>query len=191
MNKGIKLATGKIIGILNADDWYEVNALEMIINAYNKSHPNFFYGKSFRYNESGKKYAVSKPLTEFNHSNNYKMPFDHQTFFVTLETYKKIGLFNEKYKLSADHDLIWKVINSKAIGIEIEEPFVNFAEGGRSDSLRSPIETLNSAIENKGGKLISYGMCAYEISKYFCRRILPAKLLNFIRRNKRSRFQWI
>jgi glycosyltransferase involved in cell wall biosynthesis len=35
MNKGLKIATGDIIGILNSDDWYEVDALEICL-VYNR-----------------------------------------------------------------------------------------------------------------------------------------------------------
>ncbi len=34
MNKGLKLATGELIGIINSDDWYESDAVETIVNSF-------------------------------------------------------------------------------------------------------------------------------------------------------------
>lgn len=37
MNKGISLATGDIIGIINGDDWYETDSVENVVNAFHKN----------------------------------------------------------------------------------------------------------------------------------------------------------
>lgn len=36
MNKGIRMASGDIIGIINSDDWYEEEAVERVVKAYNE-----------------------------------------------------------------------------------------------------------------------------------------------------------
>lgn len=43
MNKGISLATGQLIGIINSDDWYELDAVEEIVRAY-KDGSTIIYG---------------------------------------------------------------------------------------------------------------------------------------------------
>lgn len=44
MNKGIRLATGDIIGIINSDDWYESDAVETVVNTFKKTDADILYG---------------------------------------------------------------------------------------------------------------------------------------------------
>lgn len=38
MNKGIRLAKGKLIGIVNSDDWYEKDTIENVVEAYREKN---------------------------------------------------------------------------------------------------------------------------------------------------------
>ena len=44
MNKGINMATGEIIGMINSDDFYEPNAIQDIVNAYDNKKYEILYG---------------------------------------------------------------------------------------------------------------------------------------------------
>lgn len=44
LNKGVRMATGEIIGSINADDWYEPNAVEMMVSNYEKDHYDVAWG---------------------------------------------------------------------------------------------------------------------------------------------------
>ena len=43
MNKGTQRATGELVGILNSDDWYEKNAVERVVDTYEKTAFDMFY----------------------------------------------------------------------------------------------------------------------------------------------------
>lgn len=43
MNKGILRSAGKIVGIINSDDWYEKNAVESAVNTYRETEFDYYY----------------------------------------------------------------------------------------------------------------------------------------------------
>jgi len=62
MNKGIRLAEGNIIGILNADDYYEPNVLSRIESTFHKlSEPSFITGNCNIWNELNSSITINKP----------------------------------------------------------------------------------------------------------------------------------
>ena len=49
MNKGIRLAKGKLIGIVNSDDWYEKDTIENVVEAYQGEKYEVVYGMQRTY----------------------------------------------------------------------------------------------------------------------------------------------
>jgi glycosyltransferase involved in cell wall biosynthesis len=105
MNKGITLAHGKIIGLLNADDMYHPFVLQSIIFAYKTQNANtIIYGNA--------KYVVDNQVIksvdkEFNADRLLRgFGFLHTTCFVPRNIYQTIGLFNTSYKIAGDTDFL-------------------------------------------------------------------------------------
>lgn len=105
MNKGIKKAKGNIIGILNSDDKYTKEALS-IVNKYFKNNQklDFLFG-SVKKNRVMSGYHPHKIKWKFN-----MYPGHSSGFFIKKSTHKKVGLYNIKFKYSADYDLIYRMI---------------------------------------------------------------------------------
>ncbi len=109
MNKGIKKAKGSLISFLNADDWYESNALQNIIDIYLKnSKVDFIFGDLNVVNDEG--YVVAKFHGDISKWKK-TMPFGHPTLFVRSEILKNY-LFDTNHKVIADYDFIETVQNS-------------------------------------------------------------------------------
>lgn len=53
MNKGIGKATGEIIGIINSDDWYDINAVKNIVGLFSKKDAEVVYGNTIVVAEDG------------------------------------------------------------------------------------------------------------------------------------------
>ena len=133
MNKGISLASGKLIGITNSDDWYEDNTLEVMWNKFSDGvvdqSNSMIYGIE-RVWKDNKIFNVQRRGASF--ISESVLP--HSTFFVSKEVYNKYGAFDLSIKVLADYDFICRCVSK---GVELEEVDVvisNFRLGGISSS---------------------------------------------------------
>ena len=109
MNKGIAMATGEVIGILNSDDFYSNNQIiSQVAKAFEDEKVDAVFGdlvfvdpmnltKIVR-KYSSKKWNPKKLAWGF-------MPA-HPTFFVRRKYYESLGVFKTDYKISADYELL-------------------------------------------------------------------------------------
>ena len=134
MNKGINLATGDIIGILNSDDIFYENALYYVKEYFEKySNIDFLFGTVEKY----------KLLFGYNPKKIY-WSFGFYTthsvgFFIKRKSQKKLGYYNQKYKYSADYDLFYRmIIKLKMVGMASKknEIFGKFNRGGLSSKIK-------------------------------------------------------
>lgn len=132
MNKGISKANGEIIGIINSDDWYEINTVELIVEAYRKNpEKKIFHGDLFEILENG-----TKRLRRFNPSKfkllYYGMTYNHPTMFVHKDEYK-IHLYNDNLKGHSDYQFVLEAfLRDKSQFKYLPNPLSNFRLGGIS-----------------------------------------------------------
>ena len=129
MNKGIALAQGALIGLLNADDWYEPGALETAATAYRseKKQGIYFGDKYLVHVDLGLKYEFRGSL-EFWRG----MTICHQAMFVHREVYDRLGYYDQAYRLAADFDFFVRAIRSGIPFIRLDRFVVNFRDDGAS-----------------------------------------------------------
>ncbi|MED0935336.1 glycosyltransferase family 2 protein [Bacillus mobilis] len=138
MNKGLKLATGELIGIINSDDHYEDDALEIVALEYIKDNSYDVYHGLLKYYDSGSLSMIKGG----NSSCLSKHMIEHPTCFIRKKTYDKYGHFNCKYKYVADYELLCRIENNKGKFKLIEKVIANFYDGGAGDCLESVVEAL-------------------------------------------------
>ena len=136
MNKGIDMATGDVIGILNSDDYYTADdALSTIANYFSRNDADAIYGdihfvnddnpeKCVRYYSS----ALFRPwLLRFGF-----MPA-HPSFYVRSNVYRKYGTFSRDYKIASDYDIMVRLLHKHRIKAQyIKKDFVTMRTGGIS-----------------------------------------------------------
>lgn len=98
MNKGIKKATGDIIGFINSDDWYSENAVLSIVEAFLSSKADVVYGNTMIVENGTHKMVLCADLDNI----CYRMVFGHQAAFVKTHILRE-NLFDCAYKIVADH----------------------------------------------------------------------------------------
>ena len=137
MNKGIRMATGDVIGILNSDDFYtSPDVLKAIAEAFEKEASlDAVYGdihfvrpdrldKCVRY-YSGKSFKRSRMKFGF-------MP-PHPSFYARRECYEKYGLYKTDYKICADFEFMLRTIYLHRIKAQyIPMDMVTMRMGGAS-----------------------------------------------------------
>ncbi len=137
MNKGILLATGDVIGILNADDLYSSNdIISKIVNQFTKSNADALYGdlKYVLKNDISKtiRFWKSGEYTEGKFLNGWMPP--HPTFFVKKSIYNQFGLYRTDMPSAADYELMLRFIHVKKIKLTyLSELITIMREGGVSN----------------------------------------------------------
>ena len=137
MNKGVALATGDVIGVLNSDDFYaNSRVLEKVMRAFDFDADGV-YGDLVYVNQ-----ADTSKITRTWISKEYKkgafrkgwMP-PHPTFFVKREIYEKFGAYSLELSSAADYEFMLRVIHKHEIKLHyINEVLVKMRVGGKSNA---------------------------------------------------------
>lgn len=136
MNKGVAMADGDIIGILNSDDFYSNSqVIEDVVAAFNTSDCEAVYGDLVFIDPNQTDKVVRKWVAgTYDKSLFYKgwMP-PHPTVFIRKEVYEKHGMFNLKFKSSSDYELLLRLMVLKNIKVGyIPRVLVHMRTGGQS-----------------------------------------------------------
>lgn len=113
MNKGIKMAGGEILSFLNADDYYEPNVLNRVIELFsNLPEPSFLVGNCNVWDEQGLR-GVNKPKRlEFTDLllgrtiNSY--PVNPSAYFYHTSLHKKAGMYDVEEHYALDYDFLFR-----------------------------------------------------------------------------------
>jgi glycosyltransferase involved in cell wall biosynthesis len=143
MNKGIARATGDIIGILNADDWYNDNTLEIVETiftqepdisiVYSPIH-NYFDGKYLNTFTPGKLENLV-----------FKFTLNHPSCFVKKSAYDKIGVFDLTYSMAADYDFIFRAYTSGVRFRYLDTPLVSYSLNGMTGKPLSKFKQIHES----------------------------------------------
>ncbi len=132
MNKGIKMATGDIIGIINSDDVLATkDTLKIIERTFKKENCDGTYSNLEILDEK-----LDKKVRIF-HSpkGNYKLGWypPHPTLYLKKEVYQKHGLYNQDFKIAADYDVMLRIMKDENIKLSyIPKTLVYMRSGGIS-----------------------------------------------------------
>lgn len=139
MNKGIRMATGDVIGILNSDDFYTSDdALACIAWTLENEKVDAVYGDIHYVDDEDLKkcvrYYSSKPFRRWMMRLGF-MPA-HPSFYCRKEVYEKYGAFDaENYRVAADFENLLRLIFVNKIKTHyISKDFVTMRTGGASNS---------------------------------------------------------
>ncbi len=177
MNKGLRLATGDIIGFLNADDVYADNdLLRRVVEMMEQTSLDALFGDV----EFFKSEAPEKAHRRYR-SNRFRpdrigwgwMPA-HPTLFLRRRVFDEFGYFRENYKIAGDFELIARIFKSNTLvyryvpQVLVRMRIGGVSTGGWRNTIRLNKEVLRACRENG----ISSNWMKL-LSKY------PAKLFEF------------
>jgi len=142
MNKGIFEAKGDVIGILNADDFYDLRACENVARAFDRERDVFLvHGAMNILNEKSEivsTYGSKRSMNEL-----LVAPYSHPTCFIRREFYETYGMFDEAFSTAADYDLMLRFINSGLKEYYVDCVLANFRRVGvTSQSRMFPVKQL-------------------------------------------------
>ena len=159
MNKGISAAKGVLIGMINSDDWYEPNAVELIVDAFQK-HPEkkIFHGDRYDILEDG-----NKRLRKFHSSKlkflYYGMTYNHPSMFFHRDIYLQYS-YNKSLKALSDYEFVLtQYIKNKYNFKYINEAYVNYRIDGLSSSRGLINGIKEGVIARKNAKMNIFEIC--------------------------------
>lgn len=135
MNKGIRMATGDVVGVLNSDDFFTSPDIVKLIAERIESHEAVYGDVCYFSEETGKivRYYSSRGFRPWQMRFGF-MPA-HPSFYCRRTLYEKIGRFNTQYKIAADFDLLLRFIMINRIdAVYVNRNFVSMRTGGVSNS---------------------------------------------------------
>lgn len=129
MNKGISVATGDIIGILNSDDWYAKDTVEKVVDAFQEEKADLVYGAMEIVHPGGYMSRVKNDALEYM---LYRCVIPHPTVFVRRNVYLEVGVFDLEYKVLADYDLLMRMYLHHVKICQLPVVLTYFRKGGFS-----------------------------------------------------------
>src|ERR1035437_5276919 len=137
INKGINHATGDVIGILHADDFYaDEKIIARVVQEFLEKRTDSVYGDlQYVSKHDPLKIVWSWKSGPYNSKRFLKgwMP-PHPTFFVKKKCYTQFGLFNTLFSISADYELMLRFLYKQKITTSyIPEILVKMRVGGKSN----------------------------------------------------------
>lgn len=138
MNKGLKLATGELIGILNSDDVYkDSKVISDVVSTVQDSNSDALYADLVYSDRNDltrvKRYWRSGQFRK----NSFKwgwMP-PHPTFFVKRSVYERYGYFNTSLKTSADYEIMLRFLFKEGISVcYLDRVITIMRMGGQSNA---------------------------------------------------------
>ena len=135
MNKGLNMATGELIAILNSDDWYEPEAVEIVVNEYLKNlDKKIFHADRYDVSDNGIKRIFKFNPSEFKFK-YYSMTYSHPAMFIHESIYETRKYNTEFHSISDYQFVLEAFLSDKEVFHYIEKPITNFRLGGTSGQL--------------------------------------------------------
>lgn len=135
MNKGIRLAKGEIIGMINSDDWFEPEAVQFIVDTALKfPDKKIFHGDRYDVLEDGSKRVKPFHPSKFKFI-YYGMTYNHPSMFVHRDIYKMMQ-YNTSLKALSDYEFVLKnFLNHPEVLKYIQKSYVNYRLDGLSGTM--------------------------------------------------------
>ena len=138
MNKGIRMATGDVVGILNSDDFFTSNdVLEKVAECFADNDVDAVYGDIHFVRSDDLNRCVRYYSSRIFRRGLMRLGFipAHPSFYCHRECFEKYGCYKTDYKIAADFDLLLRFIYVHRIRIKyLPMDMVTMRLGGASTS---------------------------------------------------------
>lgn len=184
MNKGIRMASGDVIGVLNSDDYYYDNqVLEDIANAFNQKDIDCVYGNLVFLDAKNKNSVIRIWKGSLYHPGAFLKGWHpaHPTFYAKRTCFEQYGVFDLQYAVSADFELMLRFLEKEQIkNTYLDRYFVKMRWGGESTG------TLRNIIRGNKNILEAFKNNGLKPSRFYLIYRFAPKIWELIKHDKQS-----
>ena len=132
-NKGIRRATGEVIGLVSADDYLPEGTLQRVAAAWlAAARPDVLYGNSLVVYPDGSGATTVHPDRDFS-AVWRRTPVKHSSTWITRRAYERYGGYGLRWRLAMDYELILR-FHLRGARFHYEDAVLGaFQLGGRND----------------------------------------------------------
>ena len=180
MNKGLRLARGRYIHFLNADDRYVApDALTSLLPQLDES--TVCYGAMIYQEEDGRQRRLGSPFSWERELVESHVP--QPTLFVPTRMYREVGEFDLKYCISADYDMVLRLAKRFPVRF-IEQPVTLMMAGGISYAQMGRTFKESARVSISHGRPVGLAYLTYlrHMLTWQIARHLPVSCIEFLRR---------
>lgn len=179
MNKGLRMATGDIVGVLNSDDlFYDKNVVADVVRTFNENDIDCVYGDL----EFVAANDIHKVVRKWRGSQYKPGAFQrgwhpaHPTFYCRRSCYEKYGGFDLNLKVSADFDLMLRFLGKHKLRNKyIARNFIWMRAGGESNG------SIKRIIQGNNNILRSFKKNGYHVTHFYLVRRLTPKVWDLVK----------
>lgn len=136
INKGIRAATGDIIGLLHSDDFfYAADTISRMVAEFEKTQADFIYGNGLFVDAEDTSQIVRNWISGTYTKSKVRrgwLPL-HPTVYIRSECFSKWGLYDESFKIAADSDFLVRYLYETDLKVAyLNEYIVRMRMGGLS-----------------------------------------------------------
>lgn len=136
INKGIRLASGDIVGLLHSDDFfYNTHVISDIVRIFNETGADFVYGNGLYVDTEHTDRVVRNWVSGRYHRWKVRLGWLplHPTVYIRREVMRRCGLYDESYKIASDSDFLVRYLYENNLHVEyLNKYFVKMRMGGLS-----------------------------------------------------------
>ena len=190
MNKGIALASGELIGLLNADDRYEQGAIRAVVGAFLNARRDDNVAIAGKWNllfDEMDMVITASPSLRF----WMGMPISHQAMFIPKKVYETVGAYDVAYRFAADLDMVVRLYLRGIRFIFLDQLLVSFRTSGASgrfyrESIREAAAIIGMNLPWKyriGFGMISQKYLFLASASIAARRVLGVRIVSFMEKS--------
>ncbi len=195
-NKGIALAYGEYIAMVNSDDWLEPNHLHTAISELEKAPVDFVFGDLALYAADGRRAHFFRGDSNYAARISHYMPFiNHPTVVCRRTAFLKVGLFDPSLRTAMDYDWFLRLHKSGGLGRYMPDLLAHMTLDGQSDKnfMSALREVRDISIRQGYSVWAARARFAYRVAKGKARRWLqrwlPTGLYDHLRRTINVNYQ--
>lgn len=148
-NKGIRIASGDIIGIINSDDLLAKDALTILSEVYSED-VDVYRGNLIIWDDVSDKKYVNYPTMNFDVTRS-TLSVCHPSTFISKNAYDKWGLYDVELRYMMDADILFRFYSKGAVFKHIDKPLAIFRLGGvTSDNWKRKIPEYKKVLKVNG-----------------------------------------